>query len=67
MKWPRGRYNKKKIIGFSVKLSVQLGIWCWLPRRIQYCNWIRWGWFVISWDAVYAFGSDDDSSGTTTQ
>lgn len=38
MKWPRGRYNGRWIVGFNVRLIVDLTYWdiC-LPRRFGGC------------------------------
>ena len=31
MKWPKGKYNGRKIDGFTVSLNVHLLSWCWMP------------------------------------
>ena len=32
MKWPRGKYNGKRIMGAKVEFKVDLELWCWRPR-----------------------------------
>lgn len=31
-KWPRGKHNGQRIVGFAVKLIVEVDYVCWLPR-----------------------------------
>ena len=32
MKWPRGRYNGRRIVGFSLAFEVSVDMWKWLPQ-----------------------------------
>lgn len=31
MKWPRGKYNGKRIVGFNVQVKADVTAWHWLP------------------------------------
>ncbi len=35
-RWPRGRYNGRRITGFTLRLRVDVAYWRWLPR-------VEWG------------------------
>ena len=37
--WPRGKYNGRRIVGFSVRISIDVTDWRWLP-------YIRWQWHL---------------------
>ena len=52
MKWPRGRYNGKRIIGVSIKFKFSIEYFQWLPRVMKYTNCLRWLWFYlwIEWE-----------------
>lgn len=51
-RWPRGRWNGKRIIGFSLKLRVSTYWWGFIPHWPKYagCSWL---WFVFWIDAEY--------------
>jgi hypothetical protein len=38
MKWPRGKYNGRRIVGFDVRARLDLLVWSWcLPDRYGRC------------------------------
>lgn len=48
-RWPRGRYNGRRIGGFTLKLDVNLLHWSWVPRcsrpsmvRLSCTAFVRW-------------------------
>ena len=56
-RWPRGRYNGKRIAGFSLKVGLDLIWWHWKPV----CRWnfgqpfVWWLCFNLRAEPVYHF------------
>lgn len=55
MRWPRGRRNGKRIVGFSVKCSVDLSNWLALPHwELRYAKFVSWlclsVWFNLEYE-----------------
>ncbi len=54
LRWPRGKYNGRRIVGVSVKVNFRVDGWHWKPD-IHYwgvlsCHWLFiWTW----WELVY--------------
>ena len=48
MKWPRDRYNGKRIVGVEFKVQLDVTEWRWLPwvmwRHVGYIHWL---WFHV--------------------
>jgi hypothetical protein len=51
-RWPRGRYNGKRIVGASIKFKFSVEYFEWRPKWIKYANCLRWLWFYlwIEWE-----------------
>lgn len=42
MKWPRGRYNGKRIVGFEFHVYLDVTMWYWRPRFAGYVGGVHW-------------------------
>lgn len=42
MKWPRGKYNGRRIVGIEFKLKLDLTTWRWLPLYLRDCGGLHW-------------------------
>ncbi len=42
MKWPRGRYNGRRVIGLSFEIQFDVTAWYWKPIIIRYCGAFHW-------------------------
>lgn len=42
MKWPRGRYNGRRIVGVSFKFVLDITDWRWLPVIGHDCGMFHW-------------------------
>jgi hypothetical protein len=60
-RWPRGMYNGRRIGGFTIKLTVDLLWWYWLPRfdllakysGTPYLHWLCFHiWAEASYEAI---------------
>jgi hypothetical protein len=64
LKWPRGRYNGKRIAGVEVRVRVNLLNWFWRPRiswnfGTPYFHWLCFN----NWaEPVYTKDRDEDNS-----
>lgn len=60
MRWPRGKYNGKRIDGFYVSLQLHLLYWQWRPLFQR--NWgepyFIWLCFTLRGAKSFAFGED---------
>ena len=57
MRWPRGRYNGRRITGLKVSASIDLSGCDWKPIlswRLGYHHLI-WLWFILRFETVYHF------------
>ena len=41
LKWPRGKYNGKRIDGIKISLSIHLTYWNFMPRVDYYLGLLR--------------------------
>jgi hypothetical protein len=41
-RWPRGRYNGRRIVGVEVKIILDLSYWYWKPIHVKYCGGNHW-------------------------
>ena len=55
MKWPRGRYNGKRIVGIRFTTQIDITCWAWWPRRIRFANSIYWLCFIVRLEWEYEF------------
>lgn len=57
LKWPRGKYNGRRITGFGVDARLDVALWLWKPRASW--NWgqpyFRWLFFIIRLNPVYHY------------
>ena len=53
--WPRGKYNGKKIAGFSIEFKVNVFHWTWKPMFLVRFSHITFHWlcFSIFFEPVY--------------
>jgi hypothetical protein len=42
MKWPRGRYNGQRIVGFEVTVKLNIKDWTFIPRNPRYSHCFHW-------------------------
>ena len=42
MKWPRGKWNGKRIVGISFKIKIDVTRWRWMPMRVKYVGGLHW-------------------------
>ncbi len=47
IKWLRGRWNGRLIMGASIKFKFSIEHFDWLPQWIRYANCFRWLWFYL--------------------
>lgn len=54
--WPRGKLNGRRIAGLSIKFTVDVSDFRWIPLLswTKYCRLISWLCFSIRPDTVYA-------------
>jgi hypothetical protein len=55
-RWPRGRYNGQRIVGFSVKFKCDVTVWRWIPmirigELFKCCHWLC---FYVWFEDEYA-------------
>ncbi len=55
MKWPRGKYNGKKIVGFSIKFEIYLDYWGVEFYWNVGARYIHFGPVIIRFELNYAF------------
>jgi hypothetical protein len=53
MKWPRGKYNGERIVGFEFKFQMDVTDWAWIPRSPKYSHCLNWLCFRIWVQAHY--------------
>ncbi len=53
MKWPRGKYNGQRIVGFRVTISIKVDRWFWWPYIGGYSGAFHWGPVFSWWTAEY--------------
>ena len=62
MKWPRGRYNGKRIAGFEIRVVVNVFDWVWWPwfsgwrrysKRLRWPICVVWLCFLVSVEPEY--------------
>jgi hypothetical protein len=41
-RWPRGRYNGRRIVGVEVKIILDLSSWRWKPIHVKYSGGAHW-------------------------
>lgn len=52
-KWPRGRYNGKRIVGITFKFEIDLSNWFWRPVTVwKYAGGFHWlcFWTWTNWN-----------------
>jgi hypothetical protein len=47
LRWPRGRYNGRRIMGASIKFKFSVKWFEWWPKWIRYAHCFRWLWFYV--------------------
>lgn len=57
MKWPRGRYNGRRIIGISFKVQFTVNNWRWIPTIGGCQGMFHWLCFRSWTEAVYDWPS----------
>jgi len=59
-RWPRGRYNGKRIVGASIKFKFSVQYFEWRPHWIEYAHCLRWMWFYFWIELEYElFGNSE--------
>ena len=58
MKWPRGRYNGKRIVGVRFAVRIDITDWAWRPKRIRYASAVYWLCFIVRLEWEYEFLKD---------
>jgi hypothetical protein len=53
MRWPRGKYNGRRIIGLSVECKCYLMHWYWLPHKTKLMSGFHWLCFSVWFMWVY--------------
>jgi hypothetical protein len=56
LRWPRGRYNGRRIDGFKIQVGVHLLFWNWRPRvSMNFGNpYVIWLCFSLRAEASYS-------------
>lgn len=57
IRWPRGKYNGRRITGASIKFKVSVEFFQWLPRFPKYANCFRWLWFYVWFEWEYEWNT----------
>lgn len=52
-KWPRGRYNGQRIVGFNLLFRVNLCWFSWKPVFPKYSRSVIWLWFLVGYEFEY--------------
>lgn len=65
MKWPRGRYNGRRVVGIELKFRIDLDEWRWLPRWTKYASCLSWGCFFVWAHWSYSYNVDRAEADTT--
>lgn len=55
MKWPRGKYNGRRIVGIRVILALNVHKWHWKPYIGHYCGAIHWFCFLSWWEWEFSW------------
>jgi hypothetical protein len=55
MKWPRGKYNGKRIVGIRFGVQIDITAWVWMPHRIRFANAVSWLCFIVRLQWEYEF------------
>jgi hypothetical protein len=42
MRWPRGRYNGRRVVGVRVAVSIDVTVWLWRPVVGQWVGALHW-------------------------
>jgi hypothetical protein len=52
LRWPRGRYNGRRIVGVKLTFRFSLEHFNWRPKSPKYSNCVHWLWFWVwmYWD-----------------
>ena len=58
MKWPRGKYNGQRIVGFNVQVKLDVTYWTWRPVWLPFCHGLHWGCCLTWWNLNYELGKD---------
>lgn len=53
IKWPRGKYNGQRIVGFEVMFRMRFDLWRWKPIKVKYQGLFHWLCFTLKFEAVY--------------
>jgi hypothetical protein len=53
LRWPRGRYNGKRIVGIAVKVRIDLRHWNWRPRHVRCVGGLHWLCIYTFWEWAY--------------
>lgn len=53
MKWPRGRYNGRRIVGFRITFALNVLSWNWKPIVGLHCGAFHWGPVRTWWQLEY--------------
>lgn len=54
IKWPREKFNGKKIVGFEIGFRFRIGMWNWKPHTVKHFGLFHWLCFTLKCEAVYA-------------
>lgn len=52
-RWPRWRYNGRRIVGCSIKAAIDLTVWSWRPRWYSWAHCFTWFCFRAWLETVY--------------
>lgn len=53
IRWPRGKFNGKRIVGFEIGFRFRIGMWNWIPHKPRYSGLFHWLCFTLKLEAVY--------------
>ena len=55
MKWPRGRYNGKRIVGIRFAIEIDITHWEWWPRCVRFAHSVCWLCAIVRLQWEYEF------------
>lgn len=53
MRWPRGKYNGSRIVGFDIHIRLDITEWYWKPIIGHYCGAFHWLCIRSWWTGSY--------------
>jgi hypothetical protein len=54
IKWPRGKYNGQRIVGYEIGFRINISWWNWLPKKPYGQGLLHWFCFTFKFDPVYS-------------